>query len=151
MYLNLEDLGLRGGQRHVCVYTVDIAPVLLGGARYDVVLADGVTAVVERVAGGYLVGVQLEAKAFGPCTRCLREVEVKIHAEQQEFVPTAAGGWEEAEVSLFIKDRVVDLSGLSREALVLAIPDRVLCSPACKGLCAQCGLDLNSGTCECSP
>ena len=93
MRLNLDDLCLRGGQRHVCTYTMDIAPVMLGGVKYEVVVPDGVTVTVDRVAGGYLVRWICAAKVFGPCSRCLRETGVEVLAEEEEFVPTAAGGW----------------------------------------------------------
>jgi uncharacterized protein len=151
MRLNLDDLCLRGGQRHVCAYTVDIEPVVLGGAKYDVVVPDGVTLSAERIAGGYLVHLELVAKVLGPCSRCLKETLLQVFAEEEEFVPTAAGGWTESETSAFVEGMTVDVSGLTREALVLAIPDRVLCSTECKGLCAECGADLNKAECGCMP
>jgi uncharacterized protein len=151
MRLNLDDLSLRAGQRHVFTYSVDIAPVVLGGVEYEVMAADGVAVSVERVAGGYLVQLDLAARAMGPCMRCLKATQLGVTAEEEEFVPTAAGGWVESESSPFVEGMIVDVSALSREALVLAMPDRVLCSIDCKGLCAQCGLDLNEGECECEP
>ena len=151
MRLSLDDLGLRGGQRHVCTYAMDVAPLTFGGARYDVVMPEGVTVSVDRIAGGYLVRLDLTAKVYGPCSRCLKETAVEVVAEQEEFVPTAAGGWVESESSPFVQDMVVDVSGLSREALVLGMPGRVLCSEDCKGLCVQCGADLNQGECGCQP
>ncbi len=39
-----------------------------------------------------------------------------------------------------------DLSGLSiaeKDALILALPDKILCRPGCAGLCSVCGKDLN--------
>ena len=81
---------------------------------------DGVHVAVDRVAGGYLVNVDLDAKVYGPCARCLGEAVLEVHAEQQEFAPTAKDGWEETETSEFIEDLVVDVDGLAREALVLA-------------------------------
>ncbi len=150
MFLNLDDLGLRGGHRHECAYTVGVAPVTLGGAEYETLLPEGVTVSVDRVAGGFLVRLAFDAKAYGPCSLCLGETELVVHGEQEEFVPTAAGGWAESESSPFIKDMVVDVSALAREALVLAMPDRVLCSATCRGLCAQCGKDLNRGSCGCT-
>ena len=33
----------------------------------------------------------------------------------------------------------------------LNIPMKPLCRPDCKGLCAQCGADLNLGACACTP
>ena len=151
MRLSLDDLGLRGGQRRVCTYPIDMAPVVMGGERYEVVLAEGVTVSVERIAGGYLIGVELAAKVFGPCVRCLEETGLDVHAEEQEFVPTAAGGWAESDASPFVEGLVVDISGLCREALVLAMPERVLCVADCKGLCPLCGAELNRGECGCAP
>lgn len=149
MSLNLEELGLKGGQRHDCVYAITLAPVSLGGADYQVFLPDGATISVERVAGGFMVRLTALARAYGPCSRCLTEVETDIRAEQEEFAPTAAGGWVGSESTPFIAGMVVDLSGLAREAVVLAMPERVLCSPSCKGLCPQCGVDLNRESCMC--
>mgnify|MGYP001566220766 FL=1 len=41
----------------------------------------------------------------------------------------------------------IDVSGELREALLLAIPGRALCRPDCKGLCSQCGQNLNERDC----
>jgi uncharacterized protein len=80
----------------------------------------------------------------------LGEAVLEVHAEQQEFAPTAKDGWEETETSEFIKALVVDVDGLAREALVLSMPPQVACGEDCKGLCAVCGRDLNQGPCGCA-
>ena len=36
-----------------------------------------------------------------------------------------------------------------REAVILELPMRYLCSEECKGLCARCGANLNRGRCAC--
>jgi uncharacterized protein len=151
LFLDLGDLGLRGGDRHERTYSLDLEPIVLGGARYDVLLPDGVTVVVDRVAGGFLVAVATDAKAYGPCARCLHEAVAEVHAEQQEFAPTARDGWEESELSDFIEGLVVDVSSIAREAVVLAMPAQVVCSAECRGLCPRCGRNLNDGACECTP
>ena len=43
----------------------------------------------------------------------------------------------------------VDITEDIREALVLSLPHSPLCSGDCKGLCVQCGRDLNDGPCGC--
>jgi uncharacterized protein len=149
--LDLRDLPLRTGERHEAGFSLDMAPVVLGGTRYQVVIPQGVRVMIDRVTGGFLVGVSLDAKVYGPCARCLHEAVVDIRAEQQEFVPTAKDGWEESDLSAFVTDMVVDTAGVAREALVLALPGQVLCSPSCAGLCPTCGQDLNLGSCECAP
>jgi uncharacterized protein len=148
MLLSLADLALRGGERYERTYSLEFAPILLG-EQYRVLVPDGVDVIVDRVTGGYLVTVDLDARVYGPCARCLGEAVVKVRAQQQEFAPTAKDGWEETEESEFIKDLVVDVDGLAREALVLALPAQVVCKEDCKGLCALCGKDLNKGPCEC--
>lgn len=151
MLLDLGDLTLRGGERFERVYPLHIAPVVLGGGPYEVGIPDGVAVLVDRVAGGFLVEVSLRARVYGPCARCLSEATLELEVRQQEFVPTAKGGWEESDLSAFVEGLVVDLDGIAREALVLALPAQVVCSDTCKGLCPQCGQDLNRGSCACVP
>jgi uncharacterized protein len=43
----------------------------------------------------------------------------------------------------------VDITEDMREDLVLHVPGFPVCSEGCKGLCAQCGADLNKGSCAC--
>jgi uncharacterized protein len=37
----------------------------------------------------------------------------------------------------------LDLRGWVRDALRLALPEQITCTPECLGLCPQCGIDLN--------
>ncbi len=43
----------------------------------------------------------------------------------------------------------IDLEPFLREELVLAVPFAPLCKEGCKGLCPQCGKDLNFEICTC--
>ena len=45
----------------------------------------------------------------------------------------------------------VDLTADIREDILLDLPTIPLCSPACKGLCPQCGKNWNEGPCACKP
>ena len=44
----------------------------------------------------------------------------------------------------------VDVDELVLEQLELSIPGRVLCSESCKGLCPDCGINLNHESCNCA-
>jgi uncharacterized protein len=149
MILDLRDLALRGGDRFESSFPLQMAPLVLGGASYQVLVPGDVGVAVDRVAGGFLVEISLQARIYGPCARCLEEAGLEVDTRQQEFVPTAQDGWEESVLSTFVDDLVVDVDGIAREALVLALPGRVLCSDSCKGLCPRCGRDLNRGACAC--
>lgn len=99
------------------------------------------------------------------CSRCVGDVDIKIDEKLQvTFMPpsempadddgpvTDEDGAEVAteDLDLFPYDgEKIDLEPLFREQFVLAVPYSPLCREDCKGLCGQCGTDLNSGTCTC--
>jgi uncharacterized metal-binding protein YceD (DUF177 family) len=43
----------------------------------------------------------------------------------------------------YLEDGQLDLTGWARDALVLELPEKILCREDCAGLCPVCGLDLN--------
>ncbi|MBI3263941.1 MAG: DUF177 domain-containing protein [Acidobacteria bacterium] len=49
----------------------------------------------------------------------------------------------------FYQDEVIDLWQLMREQFYLSLPMKLLCSEACRGLCSECGTNLNLRTCDC--
>ena len=104
----------------------------------------------------------------GQCKRCLKKVPVDESIDLTlTFVPsearadatagTKAPATGEAVASFRpetvdeepYSGKVVDLSGPLREQILLAIPPSPVCEEACKGLCPQCGKDLNQGDCGC--
>lgn len=150
-HLDLRELDLQKGERSEWHVPVEIGPLTLGGLRYDTLIeGDEAVASVARVGGGFLVTIRIAARLHGPCFRCLREVALSLEAEEEEFVPQDPAKWTAEDVSPFIDDLVVDVAGISREALVLALPTKLLCREDCAGLCAQCGRDLNEGQCACA-
>ena len=152
-HIDLRRLPLRGGETSTLLVEVTISPLLLGGHRYDVVVQrDEAEVAVRRVTGGYLVTLRVHASVYGPCYRCLREVVLAVEAEQQEFVPHDLRTRQAADdLSPFVEDHVVDVAGLAREAVVLALPDKILCSADCPGICPHCGADLREAACTCPP
>lgn len=50
-----------------------------------------------------------------------------------------------------IVDDDLDLRPMVRDAVVLELPLAPLCRADCRGLCPQCGADLNEETCQCEP
>jgi len=51
---------------------------------------------------------------------------------------------EELRSPYVIGDETVDLSAWARDAIALALPDKILCRTDCAGLCPVCGKDLNA-------
>jgi uncharacterized protein len=81
-----------------------------------------------------------------PCSRCLTPVSVDRKETLSEVYGTEAELPEDVEP---YNGEYIDLTKTVRETLVLSEPMRVLCRPDCKGLCPQCGANLNEGPCSC--
>lgn len=90
------------------------------------------------------------------CSRCLENTKVKIgsdfaytllpaKAEKREELELKP---EELEVSYYQGD-FIDLTPIICEQIILQIPIKVLCRDECKGLCQQCGVNLNVTSCNC--
>ena len=69
----------------------------------------------------------------------------EMSTEEEREVPD-----EDLETSYYRDDRI-DLNELLREQFYLALPMKPLCLDDCRGLCAQCGTNLNTGSCDCAP
>jgi len=144
IHVDLRQFPLKPGDRSERAYGLQVAPLSLGGQLYEVLLSEeGVVLGVERVAGGFLVAVTLTATLHGPCVRCLREVRVQASASEEEFAPTRGGDYEETEISPFIQDLVVDVAGLTREALILGCPPRSSVARTVRGCAHPAGRIFN--------
>jgi uncharacterized protein len=93
------------------------------------------------------------------CSRCVEPFQVPIDASfDLRYVPltenTGEGEQEVTEDDLataFYREGMIDLVDLMREQFVLALPMKPLCEDACRGLCPQCGTNLNKTQCDCAP
>jgi len=92
------------------------------------------------------------------CSRCTREFSRDISTEfDLSYLPQPAWSGENVEIELKYEDMEVafydgvsfDVNLMVLEQIELAIPMKLICREDCKGLCYQCGADLNEGTCSC--
>jgi len=106
-----------------------------------------------RVTGRVETRLELE------CGRCLELFEIPVSsAFELHYVPQSDNtGEAEREIdeddltTAFYRDNTLDLGELIREQFQLALPMKPLCADNCKGLCPECGTNLNTTTCECTP
>ena len=99
----------------------------------------------------------LEADARATCARCAEDFELHRKREFRFVVaPKSIGEYngknlnaEDLEFSLY-EGEEVDVSPLVREQLLLALSSPPVCGEGCRGLCPQCGINLNLKSCSCS-
>ena len=92
-----------------------------------------------------------------PCSRCLEPFRRAVDAAfDLRYLPRSVNtGDDEREVqeddlsTAFYENETIDLGQLMREQLYLSLPMKPLCGGDCKGLCPECGTNLNRGACGC--
>jgi uncharacterized protein len=111
-----------------------------------------------RTDDGILVTGHLQTEVRVPCGRCLAPVAVPVEFDlEEQFRPSidistgAAIPVEDGEDEATRTDghHILDLTEVIRQNLLLALPVSPLCDPHCRGLCPDCGADLNEGPCSC--
>ncbi len=112
---------------------------------------------LERHDDNILLRGRLQGKLRVTCSRCLesysepldcvfdlliRTSHPPVKAPELELEP------EELDEEYFYGDEL-DLSVLLREQILLSLPLKPLCREDCRGLCRQCGANLNRESCSC--
>lgn len=112
---------------------------------------------------GCLFRGKISGKVEMPCSRCAEGTLVSINYsfdEFEEYPRLPHDIVEEDEEDLFEHDSQililehggiqVDYGSLLWEELSLCLPVKLLCESSCKGVCLQCGKNLNTGICSCA-
>lgn len=97
--------------------------------------------------------VQLEVNvAFtltAPCDRCLKMHSMDFSFAVNQTLVTNVND-ETNDDLLVLENYELDLDELITTEILLQMPAKFLCKQNCKGLCPDCGHDLNQGPCSCS-
>ena len=111
-----------------------------------------------RLSGNEVfVNGHIDARAQVECDRCLQPVEAPVNADftleyitPSEYESSEAAELTEAEMSVSVFDgKAIDVDEIVKEQILLAVPTRMLCREDCKGICPECGIDKNTGECQC--
>ncbi len=107
-----------------------------------------ITGTVKNQAGYMTLAASATVPYVTHCARCTKEIRgvfehtftrplaTKLENENDEYLMIVGGG--------------IDLDTPLMEELLLSLDFVYLCKEDCKGLCFQCGHDLNEGDCGCA-
>ena len=105
----------------------------------------------------YLKG-KVMTDVVASCSRCLDTLFYPIDSDLKSHFVSADSYISAREVELHAYDidtevyenQQIDLTQSVRDGILLAVPVICLCKENCKGICSQCGKNLNQGLCKCS-
>ncbi|MDX6367492.1 MAG: hypothetical protein QOK30_2568 [Nocardioidaceae bacterium] len=142
LVINTHELGRRPGSMRTLELSVpapeDLGIELIGvpaGSPVEVELR------LEAVMEGVLASGRAWVTLSGECARCLEPLEDDLEVTLQELYVYPESDAEEDEASR-LEGELLDLEPVLRDAVVLALPFRPVCTPDCPGLCLECGARL---------
>ncbi len=98
----------------------------------------------------FYVTANINTTVLVECRRCINPFEVDITtALDLLFSISNETSEPDEDGERYYDGETLDVSEDVRRALILEIPTWSLCSETCKGLCPQCGTDLNVTECSC--
>jgi uncharacterized protein len=102
----------------------------------------------------------VKGKMLLTCDRCLEKFEsgyksfFELHyrpqadeAEQKDDEEAYPDG---AVETVYFEGDILDIADQIRQTVLLSVPMRALCREDCRGLCGNCGCNLNVDSCQCS-
>ena len=101
---------------------------------------------IGRTPQGLIIQGRFSAETQLECVRCLNEFTYPLQWEITELYAFTRKSLSESEL-LVPDDAQIDLAPLIREYAILEFPIKPLHDPDCKGLCIECGQDLNIKDC----
>lgn len=154
--IDVSDLLARLGARKPLQIVEGTDPIAMGVQRYSFAKPVKLDVVLESIQQGIVAKGSLDTEVETVCSRCLTKVGLHLVVGLEELFATGRKqaeellGKEEAEEAYLIGAERIDLEPAVRQAIMLSLPIRPLCSEACKGLCPRCGQNLNITKCDCT-
>jgi len=97
---------------------------------------------LTKASTGTVLELRFATRLHGPCFRCLDDTVLELDIDAREYQATNPDEAEDLRTPYVLDDKL-DLAAWSRDAVALAMPDKILCRPECAGLCPVCGKNLN--------
>jgi uncharacterized protein len=101
---------------------------------------------VGRTPQGLIVAATFSGKSKFECGRCLTVFDKEIVWDFTELFSFKEENMSDSGL-LVPEDAQIDFKTLFREYAILEFPIRPICSEDCKGLCLECGQNLNLKDC----
>ncbi|MCM1124691.1 MAG: DUF177 domain-containing protein [Eubacterium sp.] len=153
MFVNLTDVFTKEGKTVKIQAQTDLEQVRIGDAVFPVKDKSPVDLTFTNIGKGRARITGNAKITFSMnCDRCLKPVDrtLALPFDREAFAPDKMESVpDEEEGQEFMDGYQFHVEDLLLNEIVINWPMKVLCKPDCKGICRQCGKDLNTGTCDC--
>ena len=132
--------------------TIELGEIIVNQRKLEVVGPVRIKGDVYKTADGTYLSADIIYEYTENCARCLKEFTNKVQTVLSGRLMEKSKSFEKQdddELIIHYDGDEVELEEHIIAAILLSLPMKSVCDKACKGLCPNCGKDLNEGQCDC--
>lgn len=147
MFIQLEAL-LGGGLESLGLdYEFDFSEEEFGGV-FPFTTPVALKGEIRNTAGIVTIKAKAVFTMEVTCDRCAENIKPEFTVDVEHGLVSSLNH-EDNDDYILIEDMKLDVRQLTLEDIYLALPGKFLCREDCKGLCSECGANLNESSCNC--
>ena len=147
MFIQLEALFGGGIESLPLNYEFDFSKEELGGV-FPFTTPVTLKGEIRNSAGIVTIEAKADFIMEVTCDRCTEDIKPEFSVDVEHGL-VASLNHEDNDDYILVEDMKLDVEQLTLEDIYLALPGKFLCKEDCKGLCSECGANLNESSCNC--
>jgi len=106
---------------------------------------------IDRIEQVFRFKVGIKTKACYKCDRCLDEFYFNFEEKAEQIYQLGHSDLDEDDEIIILPENTIeiDITPVIKDIFFISRPLKRICNEDCKGLCANCGVNLNHETCNC--
>ena len=109
-----------------------------------------VKAFVDNFEDSYRIKLDVKTELTIICDRCLEEYSSPFKESGEQIFQIGDGEYKDDDIEVLPNNtKEIDLRNLINEVFLINRPIQNTCKDDCRGLCSNCGKNLNKTSCDC--
>lgn len=105
---------------------------------------------VDKIENLFRFKISVLTNVVFSCDRCLENYKTQFNETIEQLYQLGYSDLESDEIEIIPENsKEIDISKTIHDIFIINRPIRLLCNQDCKGLCVNCGINLNNKSCEC--
>lgn len=126
----------------------ELPPLEMPGERLFFTSPAAASLVVYNSSSALAVEGKVSGGLRLTCSRCLEAFDYPYEILFEETYTQKAGDGREE--SVYFSGDIIDVTPEVLKSIIFALPMKPVCHEECPGLCPNCGINPNTGSCSCS-
>ena len=148
MEVQFLDLLVKDGRKKAVDFSLNLEPIKFDGELIKAIKPVKVEGQLVSRSGFLDLEATIKTELELNCSRCLDTFIYPIDIDIEERFTNNKELHENEEI-IFVDSDSFDIANVVENVIISTLPIKRLCTDSCKGLCYQCGKNLNEGACHC--